>query len=376
MIHLAIDTQIYRQKPRQDSTEFKALTYLIKRGHIKLHVPYFVENEFGSFLELEHKKRIEQAIRNIDYITKHDNPGVKTVEAKKLLGHLVDHKDKIIHERRKSFTTWLNSLNAIFHELTIDETKNAIKSYFYGTTPLKEPKNRKDIPDAFIFQTFLNLQKEYKNNFYVIVQDGKLYDACKLKSIPCHKGLKEFLETEEVRALLENKIIDDNINLIREFIKNYITSNTNGILNLIGKHLQFDYYEPITVGDYPDGRELYITGVDEPHSIELLEEIEHYGDGLFVINFSSTIELMYAYEAYNADIDWENTSASPLNEYMCEVETTDDFSFMGQLEIDFGFELEDINSKDDLLKTLSESHLSITVGDLEQFDFIQNEVEE
>ena len=58
MLHLVIDTSIYREKPRLDSPEFKAITYLSKYKKIQLHIPYMVENEFISHLSLEHEKHV------------------------------------------------------------------------------------------------------------------------------------------------------------------------------------------------------------------------------------------------------------------------------------------------------------------------------
>jgi hypothetical protein len=46
MINLAIDTNIFRDNPTRDKTEYKALKKLIANGKVKLFMPYIIEKEF------------------------------------------------------------------------------------------------------------------------------------------------------------------------------------------------------------------------------------------------------------------------------------------------------------------------------------------
>lgn len=48
MIHVVLDTNIYRDNPRRDNLHFKALEKLSKAGVIRLHIPYVVMREFQT----------------------------------------------------------------------------------------------------------------------------------------------------------------------------------------------------------------------------------------------------------------------------------------------------------------------------------------
>ncbi len=72
MIHVALDTNIYRHNPSLDSAGFKSLTYLAKRKSICIHIPYVVEHEFSTDLVHKHKLKIDSAIKSISGIVNHE----------------------------------------------------------------------------------------------------------------------------------------------------------------------------------------------------------------------------------------------------------------------------------------------------------------
>ena len=78
MIHLVLDTSIYRQKPRLDSPEFKTLNYLSEKECIKIHVPFFVEKEFYSYLEIEQENKLDATIRSLNSIINYQVVGMVT----------------------------------------------------------------------------------------------------------------------------------------------------------------------------------------------------------------------------------------------------------------------------------------------------------
>ena len=65
MIDLVIDTNIFRKNPKLDSMEFTGLSYMAQKDFLEIHVPYIIEQEFSTHLEIEQRKKLSSAIREL-----------------------------------------------------------------------------------------------------------------------------------------------------------------------------------------------------------------------------------------------------------------------------------------------------------------------
>lgn len=367
MIHIALDTSIYRKKPRLDSPEFRALFFLAKNGCICLHVPYFVEKEFTSYIENEQRVKVDSTIKSLNKIQNYHEQGTHTKNLVELSQYLIDNKKEIINERSESFINWLSHMGAIRYGLSEAETKQALDAYFYGEAPLKEPKVRKDIPDSFIFQTLLKIQE--KESIQVVVHDGALFDACKNEGMVCYKELNEFIEDKGVKECLQGKIKGNILNSFSEYISKYLEDNSNTVLDKIEALLLNDDYRLLSGDNMPgESNEIYVSGVDYPDSLIFDTDIEYYGDGLFAVGFEACIEFTYEYAVHRSEIydyDREKYCIEGLNDHYFNVETTDNFKFSGRVELEYDISLQDIKSVKELFQVLSEP--SITIDDLDGF---------
>jgi hypothetical protein len=61
MLHVIIDTSIYRNDPKRGKGSFRALTRLCEGGKIVLYIPAYVKGEFES----QQKIAVEDEIRKI-----------------------------------------------------------------------------------------------------------------------------------------------------------------------------------------------------------------------------------------------------------------------------------------------------------------------
>ena len=231
MIHLVLDSSIFRQKPRLDSPEFKSIAYLAKKNNIRLHVPYFVEGEFVSFLENEQEERIDRAIKLLEAASNYKNTGPATINILEVLENVKSTKKEIIIERSRSFIDWLSEINAERYPLNEQETQKALDAYFYGKLPLKEPKVRKDIPDSFIFQTILSLKEEYKVDLYAVIHDNSLREACAKSGLKCFDDLSKFLELDFIQEFLKQKLIDDNRDRVFKYIIDVFVKSQRHLTN-------------------------------------------------------------------------------------------------------------------------------------------------
>ena len=61
MIHIVLDTNIYRHNPSRDNLNFKAVEKLAAARWLKLHIPYVVEREFQTQQRKIYSKDLEKA---------------------------------------------------------------------------------------------------------------------------------------------------------------------------------------------------------------------------------------------------------------------------------------------------------------------------
>jgi len=368
MIHVAIDTNIYRKKPRLDSPEFKALAFLAKNECICLHIPFFVENEFISHIENEQSKKLESAISSLNKIYDFPARGKKTQSLSDVISLLSDSRDELVKERGEAFISWASKLNAKRYSLSGEETNDALNAYFRGHPPLKEPKVRKDIPDSFIFQSLLRLKD--KEVLHVVVEDGALREACCNASMTCYKDLSSFIEDEKVKELLQGKINEDVLEAIESQIDDYLKGNKNILIDRIEEKLLSDDYNMISGDCIPgESNEIYVSGVDRPQELKINSNVEYYGDALFAVNFSAKVEFIYEYAVYRSDVhelDTKKYHLEYLNDHYFNVETTDVFSFTGRIELEYDISIDKIESATELLKALSLP--VVTIEELDDFE--------
>lgn len=331
----------------------------------------FVENEFKSQIEIEQKKRVESALATLNNICRLTEPGTKTSDLVNVIQSLFDTKGEIVEERGNIFIQWASEINAIRYSLDKKETADALSAYFKGNPPLKEPKIRKDIPDSFIFQSLLRIHE--KDHMHVVVEDSKLRDACFSAGMICYKDLSTFIESEEIKLLLQGKIDSDVLGALESQISEFLNNNRYLLIDRIEKKLLSDEYNMIS-GDHIPGEsnEIYVSGVNEPQEIEFIGDIEHYGDSLFVVYFRAKVEFIYEYGVHRSDVHELNPKKyyfEYLNDYYFNVETTDEFIFDGRIELDYDIDLESIGSVSELLASLSEP--TLTIEELDEFVIVE-----
>jgi hypothetical protein len=99
------------------------------------------------------------------------------------------------------------------------DAQRAMEAYFTGQPPFKEPKARKDIPDAFLFQAAQTIGRTV-DKLYVISEDGAFGEAmATLENVILLKSLNVFVELPEVQAMLAQQEELEKISLVVEELK-------------------------------------------------------------------------------------------------------------------------------------------------------------
>jgi hypothetical protein len=370
MIHVVFDTSIYRGKPRLDSPEFKALGYLAKNGCACIHVPYIVKHEFESYLYHEHVKKIDKTISSLSGLIAHKKANGLVPELSQSLETIKENKEELYEETKEEFSEWLDSVGAITYDFSDTEAQDALNAYFYGKAPLKQPKNKNDIPDSFIYQSVKSLHGKYGDSLHFVVNDGNLRSACNADGVIAYEALSDFIAIDEAKACLKNALIEENKGTVFQHLLQFSQANADKILDQIETLLLGDEYRLISGDSVPgESNEIYVSSVDKPHSLNIVDSVEHYGEGLFVLYFTAVVEFIYEFAVYRSeafDLDRKKYYLEYLNGHYFNVETTDEFRFTGRLELEYGGDFGVITTRDDLLKALQ--HPEITISELDDFE--------
>lgn len=373
MIHLVLDSSIFRKSPRLDSPEFAVLSEMMEAEHVTLHVPYVVEKEIISTLKEHQNERLSSAISNITKALQYKPQGGKSQKLGLTLERLTEDLEELVAERVAAWRLWMDQHGVVRHAITLEQSTNALEAYFNGNLPLKQPKSRKDIPDSFIFQQIVDLKKCYDKKLVVVVEDGALRNACESVSIICWKDLLEFFTSPSVQEFFSEKIIRENDTNICEHVVGVVRARSNDIAAHLEQRLLSDEYKALHGINFPgeDG-EIYLTGINAPHSIEV-EEIEYIGKRIFIALIRAEIELMYEFSLpiFDAiELDREKYSTSPLNDHYSEVETEDIFCFSARLVVEFAESVCTVGTLEELKLSLQEP--SMQVDELQDFELMND----
>lgn len=299
MIHVVIDTSIYRQDASREKASFITFSNLCKSDVIKLHLPAVVKDEFITQIP-EFTEPLSEAISKIRSFsskksedeTKHKLKGVE-----KDINEIKTNYEKTMEAK---FNNWILENKAELHSIKPHHGESVLKSYFMGHPPFKKVKNRDDFPDAFIWQNLLDLVQKY-GQIHFVVADNRLCDACNNNSkIKVYKLLDQLIESEQ----LKDAIIDTFAEKYFIDIIAFLSANPNLITDSLQKNIAEELaYKEIHDERIPDdNNEGIITMVDEGEDFEYrFDQTTYYGSGILVIPFSFTTECLVEYHIFKAD---------------------------------------------------------------------------
>jgi len=155
LIHIVLDTNIYRHNPSRDNLNFKAVEKLATADRLKLHIPYVVEREFQTLQRKIYSEDLEKAKSGPSgLLRKQLSPDV-LYRLNLLKDQLEAEPENILFDAEDQFVQWAQSIDANRYPLCLEQSSKALDSYFQGLPP-KEPKIRNDIPDSFVVQAINN----------------------------------------------------------------------------------------------------------------------------------------------------------------------------------------------------------------------------
>lgn len=301
--NVVLDTNIYRKSPSRADLHFQALERLCRANIVQLHLPYIVEKEFQTQQIDLHKKELETALSAINSMLRKNLPQDQTTRIEAIRTELDALKPIILSGVESDFKNWVASVGAQRHHITEELALAALESYFNGSPPLKQPKNRDDIPDAFIFQTIRTLSAE-AIPLVVVAEDGKVALASEaLTNVTVHRCLSDLIESTHIQTDILHLDVFDNFKVIANKVEKY-EQETKVLSDYICHHGGDEIiWKEIHSRSIPDdNNKATISTYSSPENIKFYFVLFHYfGSGEFGLPFSFTTTVYADYYIYKPD---------------------------------------------------------------------------
>lgn len=372
MMHILLDSCIFRQDPQRKSAAFQALSKLGASGELTLHIPYFVKNELLTQREKEYLKHLGGLKKHLAKLVNKPLSGeIKNIVTSQL--EAVKPLQSIITSwLADEFSAWSDSIHAKCHLIENHHGSKVGEAYFAGELPFRERKKRDDIPDAFIFQTVVDVSKNV-NELIVVTSDKAFGEACKgMQNIVIYSTLDDFVRSESCQNALKETEVVDNFESIIEYLK----AKANKITELASPKL-FDELDGHAFSDPfipDDNNEATISMLDIPSDIGLdFDVAEYYGNGIIAIPFEFEMDVVADYYIFKSDfftLSDERANTINISEYDNRhyFEAEEEFSLTVSGRIAVTFNLLQVPNGETILNYLDNliSSMSVEVSEIDE----------
>ncbi|GJM63216.1 hypothetical protein PEDI_37680 [Persicobacter diffluens] len=295
-MNIVIDTSILRKDRGFLNSDILLLKKLSKLELLKIHFPWVVYKESTSHNFKDIDSVIGKAIKEITSLNRKGISNEVYVELEEVAKKLDSIKSTIDKSVDKHWTDFINDTGAILHEINNEHGKLVMSSYFGGDKPFPEPKSRKDIPDAFIYEAIKSII-ESVGNVYFICADNNLRNVVNdLGSSFAFASYADFYKSSDYKA------IEDEYKKIEHYSDELILLKEN-----TGKISEFaisEIYGDVFAGN---DQEIFHESLPSDDNIGMLQDMDNvtvnkihldeiqFIDGVFYIpiNISATFGIEY-----------------------------------------------------------------------------------
>jgi len=235
-MNIIVDTSILRKDRQLKSADILFLKKLAKLDLIKLHFPWVIYKEITSQNFIEVNTVLNDTINNFRSINRKGSGE----DIYKKLARIAKRTEVVQKDLRSSIEnhwgTFIDETKSRLYDYNKDHGKKVMSSYFDGSYPFPSPKSRKDIPDAFIYESVKAISK-LNNILIFITEDKNLFDSCsQLSNTKVFCSFEEFFKNDIFKPIdksyktLENFvdeliILKENQKLIEEIISKQLTED-------------------------------------------------------------------------------------------------------------------------------------------------------
>lgn len=218
-MNIVFDSSILRRDRKLESFDLLLLKKLAQLNLIQLHIPWIVYQEITSHNLLDASKSIQNMSRDLKNFSNRGIAIKEQIQLKAIAKQLdeIDLQQSILTH----WDVFLKESKAVLHELENSHGKLVMTSYFEGKLPFPEPKSRKDIPDAFIYECIKTILHNY-SPLVLIADDNNLR-----KASDKIEGVTAVASVEELYALPEFQPLMTKYKEVESYVDELITLETN-----------------------------------------------------------------------------------------------------------------------------------------------------
>lgn len=286
MIHVLLDTSIYRSDPPRRRAGFQTLTALCAGREITLHVPSIVKREFVSHFANKAEVLLSETLAKVRKLSKAGGSD----ETKQTVRNTASALEALTGEYATfvegAFDQWLNQVHAEVHEVRPECVNDVLDSYFSGDAPFKQIKNRDDFPDAFIWQVVNDVAAQ-QDELIVVVADTNLRDAVSsIRKVTVFESLDAFIESEDVQELFAAAFARIHASQILQAFESPNAFMNQSLLDAVNAEV----VDSVTL-NYRDDEETRIVAVDKIVSSGFdFGQALYFGENTFRIPFEAEVE--------------------------------------------------------------------------------------
>ncbi|RYH65645.1 MAG: hypothetical protein EON54_05455 [Alcaligenaceae bacterium] len=390
-LRVVLDSNIYTGDKLRKGEPFKTLARMCKKGDVLVILPYIVEREIQTQLAAGSKDDVIAFLKSGKELLSRGVPDDVGAVLGAAINLLNDRQNDVVAHAQVLFDQWGIENNVAKHGLSADLSRKAMEAYFTGQAPLTSPKDRKHIPDAFLYQAIVELAGE--GPLFVVSQDNQLRNQCaNIPDVEVFENLTSFIASAPVQGLIvEEDVLQSivqvgswmeaemvapvpsnaekvekatvDVKTILERLRQYANSDPF-IKNYVAEHGAEDgagqtFRSRSVPGD--DG-EAYLQSYGPLDEVELYwDDAAYMGDSTYLVPYRGTGEMLVEYYLRKSDwheVDGRKVSFTDHNDYVFEVEEERGVTVDGLLRIELD---DDAISSDDI----STSIQSIEIDSIE-----------
>jgi|GEM_PF-2877686 len=215
MFHIVLDTNIIRSENLFKGITTEILGHLVTQNKAVVYMSIVSQREFITAMELER----DQLLNGFKKLRRNLFTEVNMAAVDCIKSSVEALKTSTTSDIGHIFSNWIKTLKVQTLDIADDHGKRVIKSYFEGDAPFKEVKRREDFPDAFIYESVVDLSKKVMQ-LYFISNDATFNNSFRsTPNIKVFRKLTDFLKGEETKDLVASFTIKREMPRIREFLK-------------------------------------------------------------------------------------------------------------------------------------------------------------
>lgn len=300
MIHVVLDTTVYRADPKREKAAFRALSRLASAQEVTIHIPEVVRREFISQQKEQYSQHLQILLREMRTLARCSLPDSLRDFLDATTDRVKSAGSQLETFSEQEFGDWVKNVSAVVHPIADSHGERVVDAYFEGTPPFRRPKNRDDFPDGFIWQMILDLTRSY-DPLYVISSDQGMLDACKdADRVEAFGGLGGFVSSTPFQEALQRHFASTNLVALLALVPNHVSFVPSAIENELVDALAGQTVQSCQILD--DNHEATISMVGSPEDVVLdVNGAVDHGEGLFVVPVSLRVECLLDYAIFKGD---------------------------------------------------------------------------